>query len=74
MQTEYILQAAGDAFRKQFEQELRQKLLDIATAEIEQLVREVSASVSNQVGMHYECLDKSFHLTHNVRVTHARTS
>jgi hypothetical protein len=42
---EHILKVADEAFRYAFEAELRKRLLDQATAEIEHIVREVSSKV-----------------------------
>lgn len=72
MKTEHILQAATEAFRYEFEAELRQRLLDVATAEIEQIVRAVSKSVTTTISLEYNTLERSHSMDYRVKIN-ART-
>jgi hypothetical protein len=66
---EAILSAAGAEFRGQFESELRQRLMDIATAEIEHIIHEVSGKLHTQM-----CLELDIRsMTHNLQL-HVKVS
>lgn len=72
MKTEHILRAAAESFQYEFEAELRQRLLDVATAEIEQIVRAVSKSVTATICAEYNSLDRTHSLDYRVNIN-ART-
>lgn len=50
---EAIVTTAGELFRREFENTLRQQLLDVATAEIEFVVKAVADRVLTQTCMYY---------------------
>lgn len=66
---EHVVMAAADSFRHEFEASLRAKLLDIATAEIEHIVREVSRKVTTQVSLEYSNMDRAYSMDYRVKVT-----
>lgn len=64
---ERVLEAVQEDFKLEFEQELRKRLLDIATAEVEQTVREVSSRVFSRVETSYNQIDRSVNFHHTVK-------
>ena len=65
---EAVLESAEITFRHQFEKELRQRLLDIATAEIEHIVSEIASKVVTHTRMTYSQLTREHNLDVNVKV------
>ena len=59
MDAEVIVKLAAQEFRAEFESNLRQRLLDVATAEIEQIVREVADRVFVTVDMYTRPADRT---------------
>lgn len=64
---ERVLEAVQEDFKMEFEQELRKRLLDIATAEVEHTVREVSSRVFSRVETSYNQFDHSVNFHHTVK-------
>lgn len=69
-----LVQGAADAFRREFEDNLRSRLMAEMEQEIEFIVKETADRVCVNVTAYYERVDKSFHLHQHVRLTDARTS
>lgn len=64
---EQVVEGAATAFKQEFEAELRQRLLDVATAEIEHIVSEVSRKM--QTSLHL-CRDVRMNeITLNIKVS-----
>ncbi|ANH51085.1 hypothetical protein FDH02_gp09 [Pseudomonas phage VSW-3] len=74
LNVEAVITGVADAFRREFESDLRSRLMAVAEAEIEFIVKETADRVCVSVSGFYNQLDKSYHLNQDVRITDARTS
>lgn len=69
-----VLEGVTDSFRREFEAELRSRLLAVAEAEIEFIVKETADRVQVGVDAFFSQRDKCWHINQQVRITDARTS
>lgn len=65
---EAVLTSAETEFRAQFEGELRKRLLDIATAEIEHIVYEITSKVITHTRLDFNVCSQLHNLNMNIKV------
>lgn len=64
---DHVLRHAAEDFKHQFESELRAKLMAEAEQQVEHMVREISDRVVSSLHLEYSDMDRSFHMTHEVK-------
>lgn len=65
---EAVLDSAASEFRAQFEGELRKRLLDIATAEIEHIVYEITSKVITHTRLDFDVRGQMHNLNMHIKV------
>lgn len=63
-----IVEMAAHEFLKQLEGELRQRMLDQATAEIEHIVREASKQVQATMLLAFNQMTQGYELTQSIKI------
>lgn len=74
LNVEAVVSGVADAFRREFEAELRERLLAVAEAEIEFIVKETADRVCVTVSSFFDQREYIHHVNQDVRITDARTS
>lgn len=73
LSVENVVTGIAEAFRREFEHDLRQRLLAVAEAEIEFIVKETADRVCVSVTAYHDRLNMGFNINQKVSIHDART-